>query len=130
MATESQKKAHAEARFGNPHKPSCTHKGRSCCDSAMSAELPSSRRTGFFFLPPTHLLNDQLAQTSLIGADFELERTMVEDFQGDLAAETGVNGGCGDVSRQAQASELAASFDAGRQLALERQGDFFQGSDQ
>jgi hypothetical protein len=61
---------------------------------------------------------------------FKPEGAVIDDFQGDLAPEPGVDGRSRDVGCQSQPSLLALAFHAGRQFALQRQRDVLQRADE
>ena len=75
-----------------------------------------------------YFLNNQLAQARFSGPDFQLEGTMVDDFQGDPSAKAGVNDRGRDVGGQAEAGLFASSFHAASQLALQGKSEVLQGS--
>src|SRR5437899_6778052 len=64
------------------------------------------------------LLDDELAQPALVWPDLQFEGAVVEDLQGDLAGEPGVDRRRRDVGGHPQACHLAPAFDTRGRLAL------------
>ncbi len=70
---------------------------------------------------------DELAQFAFIRNDFQLEWSVVDDFENDLSGEAGMDRRRCQMNHHAEAGLFAFSFDSGGELSLDRQRDTLKG---
>ena len=74
--------------------------------------------------------NHELAKLASVRTHFHEERAMIEDFQRNAAAETGVDGWRCNVRGKTQSGLAATAFDPRGELAFQGKVNMFQRADE